>query len=83
MLSGWGISHHYYVKSLNDLKAEVEERRRMEELLLQGIESIGTIKYSRDISGKIVGAVIELKGSAMSGTTSTADLTVQQPNTGK
>lgn len=82
-LAGWGVSHLYYLKSLNDLKADAEERRRMEELVLRGIESVGSIKYSRDATGKIVGVVIELKGSATSSTSATGDLTVGQPNIGK
>ena len=82
-LLGWGVSHLYYLKSLNDLKADAEERRRMEELVLRGIESVGNIKYSRDAAGKIVGVVIELKGSAASSATATGDLTVGQPNIGK
>ncbi len=55
----------------------------MEELVLRGIESVGSIKYSRDATGKIVGIVIELKGSATSSTSATGDLTVGQPNIGK
>ncbi len=71
-LLGWGVSHLYYLKSLNDLKADAEERRRMEELVFRGIESVGNIKYSRDAAGKIVDIVIELKGSAVSSATATA-----------
>lgn len=75
-LVGWGISHAYYLKALNDLKADAEERQRMEELFLRGIESVGNIKYSRDGSGKVVGVVVELRGSASASATATADLTV-------
>jgi hypothetical protein len=82
-LLGWGVSHLYYLKSLNDLKADAEERRRMEELVLRGIESVGNVKYSRDSSGKIVGVVIELKGSATASATATGDLTVGHPNIAK
>jgi hypothetical protein len=64
------------LKALNDVKADAEERRRVEELVLRGIESIGDIKYSRDPSGKVVGVVVELKGSASAKATATGDLTV-------
>lgn len=74
---GWGISHFYYTKSISDLKADVEERRRMEELILRGIESIGEIRYSRDASGKVVGVAIELDGAAISNATATGNLTVR------
>jgi len=82
-LLGWGVSHLYYLKSLNDLKADAEERMRMEELVLRGIESVGNIKYSRDASGKVVGVVIELKGSATASATATGDLTVGHANIAK
>ena len=75
-LIGWGISHFYYLKALDDVKADAEERRRVEELVLRGIESVGNIKYSRDESGKVVGVVIELKASAAASATATGDLTV-------
>ncbi|NMG36429.1 hypothetical protein GRF61_18430 [Azoarcus sp. TTM-91] len=79
-LLGWGISHIYYLKALNDLKADADERRRVEELFLRGIESVGNIKYSRDDSGKVMGVVIELRGSASGRATATGDLTVGRPD---
>lgn len=55
----------------------------MEELVLRGIESVGNIKYSRDASGKVVGVVIELKGSASASATATGDLTVGHTDNAK
>jgi len=82
VLIGGGISHVYYVKSLNDLKADAEEKKRVDALIFQGIESIGTIKYSRDALGKVTGVAIELKGSANSSSTASGELTVGTfPNT--
>lgn len=82
-LIGWGVSHVYYWKALNDVKADAEERQRVEELVLRGIESVGDIKYSRDASGKVVGVVVELKGSASASATATGDLTVGHTGTAK
>ena len=82
-LIGWGVSYAYYLKALNDVKADAEERRRVEELVLRGIESVGNIKYSRDASGKVVGVVIELKGSASASATATGDLTVGHTDNAK
>lgn len=93
-LIGWIITHFYYVKSINDLKADAEERKRVEEadaeekkrveeLIFRGIESIGTIKYTRDASGKIKGVVIELRGAAISNASATGDLTVGSPDNHK
>jgi len=67
----------------NDVKADAEERRRVEYLVLLGIESVGNIKYSRDASGKVVGVVIELKGSASASATATGDLTVGHTDNAK
>jgi hypothetical protein len=73
-LGGWGISHVYYLKALNDVKADAEEQQRVQELVLRGIESIGTIKYSRDSSGKVVGVVVELRASGSVSAAATAGL---------
>ncbi|MCB1977418.1 MAG: hypothetical protein R3E36_07630 [Nitrosomonas sp.] len=75
-LIGWAISHFYYVKALNDFKTDAEEKKRVDELIFRGIESIGTIKYTRDASGKVKGVVIELRGAAASNSVATGDLTV-------
>jgi len=75
-LIGWTISHFYYVKSLNDFKVDAEEKKRVDELIFRGIESVGTIKYTRDASGKVKGVVIELRGAAVSNASATGDLTV-------
>lgn len=76
-LMGWAIAHVYTVKARNDVKADAEERGRMGELLLRGIESVGNIKYSRDKSGKVVGVVVELKGSGSASATAIGDLTIR------
>lgn len=61
---GLGITHVYYLQSISDLKTDIEERKRTEDLLLRGIESAGTIQYQRDATGKVTGVKIELKGAA-------------------
>lgn len=71
---GWAISHFYYVQSLADMKRDAAERGRMEGLMLRGIESVGTIKYQRDSTGKIMGVVIELKGAATASATASGAL---------
>lgn len=74
VLLGWGISHIYYLKSLDDLKRDAEERKRVEWLVLRGIESIGHIKYSRDSNGDVIGVVIELKASSSANASASAVL---------
>jgi len=61
LIAGLAISHFYYAKSIRDMKADVDERKRIEGLMLRGIESIGTIKYNRDHEGNVKGVVIDLK----------------------
>lgn len=75
-LSGWAISHYYYVRALNDMKADAEERHRVEELVFRGIEAIGNLKYSRDPTGRVVGVVIELRGEASAEASAKGDLSV-------
>ena len=56
------------------MKADAEERRRVEELTLRGIGSIGTITYRRDGTGKPIGVDIQLKGGAAASATATGTL---------
>ncbi len=75
-LVGWAISHYYYVRALDDMKADAEERRRVEELVFRGIEAVGNLRYSRDPAGRVVGVVIELRGNASAEATTKGDLSV-------
>jgi hypothetical protein len=74
VLIGGVISHFYYAKSVADLKADAEERRRVEDLVFRGIESVGTIQYQRNAAGKVVGVTIELKGAASASASATGTL---------
>ncbi|PCI69926.1 MAG: hypothetical protein COB26_00020 [Piscirickettsiaceae bacterium] len=51
------------------------EAKRVTQLLFRGIESLGTIKYSRDNSGKITGVKIELSGQAVGSASTSSTLT--------
>lgn len=75
-LIGWLIAHFYYVRALHDMQADANERSRVNELLLRGIEAVGEVKYSRDASGRVVGIVIDLEGNAASQSAGTGNLTV-------
>jgi len=74
LASSWWISFHFYEKSLANSKASAAEEKRLTLLLFRGIESHGTIKYSRDISGKVVGVEIELSGQAVGNATASDTL---------
>ncbi|MDP1646141.1 MAG: hypothetical protein Q8L71_11685 [Thiobacillus sp.] len=77
-LAGLGISHLYYVQALNGMKADADERRRVEELVFRGIEAVGDLRYFRDASGKVVGVAIELRGQASGEATATGSLSDTQ-----
>lgn len=70
----WAITHIYYRQSISDLKADIAERIRVEDLLLRGIESVGTIKYQRDITGKVIGVKIDLRGAVTATSTVSGSL---------
>lgn len=78
-LLGWSVSHFYYLKALNSSNAEAVEGRRIEQLILKGIENVGNIQYSRDASGKIVGVVIEAKTAEAVGANDAIDAAVIHP----
>ena len=77
---GWMTSHFYYVKSIDDMRAEAEERRRVDNLIFTSIENIGTMRYTRDASGKVTGVEIHLYGSAKAEATGSAVLTATNPD---
>ena len=74
LLVGWAVTHWYYVKSLDAAQADIAERKRVEQLILRGIESVGTIHYARDSAGTITEVNIELRGSANAGATASGAL---------
>ena len=60
---GLATSHLYYVKSVSDMRTDAEEKNRINQLILIGIENIGSINYVRDGSGTVTGVKIRLHGS--------------------
>ncbi len=75
LISSWWVSSYFYEKSLGVSKISAMEAKRENQLILRGIESIGTIKYSRDSSGKIMSVQIELNGKAVGNARATGTLT--------
>ena len=75
-LLGWGLTHWYYVKALSDMRADAQERERLSELILRGIESVGTIRYARDPAGRVLGITIELRAEGKAAAAGDAALTV-------
>lgn len=79
-LAGWGISHIYYLRAIDDMKADAEERRRVEELVFRGIEAVGNLRYARDGTGKVIGVVVELHSQAAGRVKATGSLSVVSPS---
>ena len=59
----WCVAHKYYVKAGEDLRKEASELRKLNVLILRGMEESGLVKFNRDENGNPVGLVIELSVS--------------------
>jgi hypothetical protein len=81
VLLGWALAHVYYVRALTDMQADAKERRRVEDLLLRGVESVGTVRYIRDATGKVTGIQIQLHGTARAGAAATAAISIASGRT--
>jgi hypothetical protein len=75
LVGGGVLCDIYYRMSLHDSEASAAEQSRVNNLVLRGIESQGTINYVRDASGKVTGVNIQLRGSACDTTSATGTLT--------
>lgn len=73
-LASLAITHWYNLKALRDMRAEVNERRGVDESVFRGIESVGSIKYSRDTIGRDIGVAVELHGQASADANATGAL---------
>jgi hypothetical protein len=60
----WAVSRHYYMKASKELKDETLELRRLNNIMLLGMEHAGWIELQRDSLGRIIGfkQVIEPQG---------------------
>ena len=51
----WLAAKCYYMKSSKDLHCESRELRRLNQIMLLGMEKAGFIELTKDRSGKIIG----------------------------
>lgn len=58
----WWVALRYYEKASRDLAAEAKELRRMNVLMLRGLESAGLTEFSRDDEGNFKGMVHRSSG---------------------
>ncbi len=79
-LAGWLISHVYYLRAVEDMRADAVERGRVDDLMFRAVAAVGDLKYNRDASGKIIGIAVELRAQAKGHVTATGDLRVVSPS---
>ena len=72
----WLVAWYYYSRASRELNEEAAELRRLNNLMLRGMENAGWVKLNRDESGKVVGFIIEGQATFSGKTTMSADLTV-------
>lgn len=63
----WWAAKHYYEKASKDLTAEAKELKKLNTLMLRGLESAGLAEFSRDEEGNIKGMVISGSGNMQAG----------------
>lgn len=61
---GFATSYYFAAESSKELQAEATQLRRLNELMLQGMENAGWMKLNRNAEGKITGMIIELEAHA-------------------
>ena len=59
----WWAAWHYYEKASRELAEQAEELRKLNVLMLRGLESAGMAEFSRDEEGNIKGMVIKGSGA--------------------
>ena len=63
----WWTSRSYYLKSSKDLLNESQELRRLNQIMLLGMENAGFIDLSKDASGKITGLNVKTSVPSIQG----------------
>ena len=74
--AGWGISAYYYDKSGKDLAREAAELRKLNTIMLNGMEQNGWVKLNRDQNGNITGMQFQMKGDGKASAVGSGELTV-------
>ncbi len=67
-------------KSGDDLRVEAERLRRLNVLIIRGLEEAGLARFARDASGEPSGLVINLKGVAEGRSSAHGNLSVTSPS---
>jgi hypothetical protein len=62
------------------MRVDIEERKRINELIFRGIENVGSMNYVSDDAGKVIGVRIQLYGAGQAQASGSATLTVSPPD---
>ncbi len=57
------IAKHYYVRAARELKNEASELRRLNNLMLRGMEDAGLVEFNKDEKGNIKGLNLKIAGT--------------------
>lgn len=68
----WFFAWLYYEKAGRELKQESAELRRLNQILLSGLENAGLMKIARDPEGNPTGVIVEATGHARGSSTASA-----------
>jgi hypothetical protein len=62
----WAAAHIYYRRASKELEKESRDLRRLNKLILEGLETAGHIRIARDKDGEISGLRFDLKANGVS-----------------
>lgn len=78
----WWFARRYYEKASHDLSLEAAELKKLNTLMLRGLEAAGMAEFSRDQEGNIQGMKINVSSNIQAGSaTMRGDASVKPKNT--
>jgi len=72
----WFLTYVYYKKAGEELRKEGNELRKLNTLMLRGLEDAGLAEFGRDSKGNPTTLLIKLSGEVKSSSKVTGELTV-------
>ncbi|WP_163576196.1 hypothetical protein [Halomonas faecis] len=63
----WWVARSYYEKASHDLSMEAAELKKLNTLMLRGMEEAGMAEFSRDHEGNIQGMKINMSSNIQAG----------------
>lgn len=60
----WFVARYYFIRASRELKEEATKLRRLNKLVLRGLENAGLVKCKRDEEGNVTEFIIQFSSSA-------------------